>query len=494
MQDDPRLGPFFDLSPAPCLLVGADATIAAANRAWHALGYDPASLAGAELARLLRPGDVEPVRQWLAAPASAEPRVTDLRSAGGTWVRHELRFSRIAEGTTALSAQPVHEAERGLAERAEMAAANWQALSSCLEDFVVTADTSGAVQTLNRDPPGIPPGDLIGKPGSFFTPIAPAERPALRARFEHVVKTGDVLTYETRVAYPDGSIGTFQSRLAPIRASRGIVGVVLVTRDITAQRQAEAARRAAEKSLREHMAQLERSNGELERFASVASHDLQEPLRKILAFAERLDKKFAEEMPATGRDYISRMQDAARRMQSLINDLLVFSRLSTKPQTATEVSLDKLVKSVVSDLEVRIEESGGKVEVGPLPVIHGDPTRLRQLFQNLIANAIKFRRPEEPPIVTIAATVQEDGGREIAHITVADNGIGIEPQYRERVFGIFERLHGRGKYEGTGIGLAICRKICEQQGGTISIDSAGEFGSVFNIVIPVRGAEEEAIA
>ncbi|MEZ4385462.1 MAG: ATP-binding protein, partial [Nannocystaceae bacterium] len=306
-----------------------------------------------------------------------------------------------------------------------------------------------------------------------------------------VVATGESLTYETRVTYPDGSVGNFQSRLGPIRGAKGIIGVVLVTRDITLQRRAEAARRVAEKSLREYMFQLERSNSELERFASVASHDLQEPLRKIQAFSERLSRKYAEGLPQTGQDYIARMQDAARRMQNLINDLLMFSRLSTKGRSNSEIDLDKLLASVVSDLEVRIEESGGKVECGPLPTIEGDRTRMRQLFQNLIANAIKFRRAEAAPVVTISAEVEGEGAAAIATIRVVDNGIGIEPRYRERIFGIFERLHGRGKYDGTGIGLAICRKICEQHGGSIDVADGGEHGTAFIIKIPVQAVEEK---
>ena len=488
MQDAPPGGSFFELSPSPCLVLDAEATIVAANQAWQRLGYSDGELVGKPLSKLLRPSEGPVVGAWLAEPVT--PRHAELRAAGGTWITHELRATPDGE-RVALLAEPARLDEVAQRERAERATANWQALSTCLTDFVVTADRDGAVQTLNRDPPGIPPDALIGRPDSFFTPIAPKDRPALRERFARVVRSGESFTYETRVEYPDGSIGTFQSRLGPIRAASGVTGVVLVTRDITAQRQAEAARNAAEASLREYMTQLERSNGELERFASVASHDLQEPLRKIQAFSDRLDRKFTGSLPQTGRDYIARMQDAARRMQNLINDLLMFSRLSTKGQTVVEVDLARTLRTVVSDLEVRVEESEGRVELGELPVIYGDPMRMRQLFQNLIANAIKFRRPEAPPVVKIRARLEGEGEQQLALIEVEDNGIGIEPRFRERIFGIFERLHGRGKYAGTGIGLAICRKICEQHGGSIEVDAAPEHGTVFRIQIPVHAREEK---
>ncbi|HFE44641.1 MAG TPA: PAS domain-containing sensor histidine kinase, partial [Nannocystis exedens] len=291
---------------------------------------------------------------------------------------------------------------------------------------------------------------------------------------------------ETRVSYPDGSIGTFYSRLGPVRVAGKVVGSVLVTRDITAQRQAEAARHLAEQSLREYMIQLERSNDELERFASVASHDLQEPLRKIQAFSERLERKFTAQLPVTARDYISRMQDAARRMQNLINDLLMFSRLAKEGKAVSDIDLDHIVATVVSDLEVRIEESQAQIEVGPLPKIDGDPLRIRQLLQNLLANAIKFRRPEVAPKVKISAEIVDIEGTDFARVSIADNGIGIEPRYRERIFGIFERLHGRGHYEGTGIGLAICRKICEQHGGRISIANSEAQGTLVVVELPIK--------
>lgn len=187
------------------------------------------------------------------------------------------------------------------------------------------------------------------------------------------------------------------------------------------------------------------------------------------------------------------MQDAAKRMQELINDLLMFSRLSVKKQTYTQVNLAKVLKTVLSDLEVRIEETGGKVHFGALPVLEADPVHMRQLLQNMIGNALKFARTDVPPVVNITAEVVpstlEDIPGSMVRLTIADNGIGIEPRYHDRIFGIFERLHGRGKYEGTGVGLAVCRKIVEQHNGSIGLSSVPGEGTTFTILLPVTQAE-----
>jgi signal transduction histidine kinase len=242
---------------------------------------------------------------------------------------------------------------------------------------------------------------------------------------------------------------------------------------------------------------LEQSNRELQDFASVASHDLQEPLRKIQAFGDRLRSKFAEPLGADGRDYVDRMHAAAARMQTLINDLLSFSRVTTKAQPFAAVDLGGVVRDVVGDLEARIESSGGTVEVGELPTIEADAVQMRQLFQNLIANALKFRRPEVAPVVRVSATVltamptevgtpaDGDGVPGNVEIRVADNGIGFDEKYLDRIFNVFQRLHGREQYEGTGIGLAVCRKIAERHGGSITATSRPGEGTTFVVTLPV---------
>jgi PAS domain S-box-containing protein len=257
-------------------------------------------------------------------------------------------------------------------------------------------------------------------------------------------------------------------------------------------------RKRAEDELRASAARLVQSNRELQDFASVASHDLQEPLRKIQAFGDRLKTKCAAELSDEGRDYLGRMQNAAGRMQALINDLLTFSRVTTKTRPFTPVDLGQVAHEVLADLEVRLAEVGGRVEIADLPTVDADPLQMRQLFQNLIGNALKFRRPEEPPVVRVSAELVPSSearsaltvpAAEACRISVADNGIGFDEKYLDRIFTVFQRLHGRDTYEGNGVGLAVCRRIAERHGGSITAESVPGRGATFIVTLPVRHPE-----
>jgi len=266
-----------------------------------------------------------------------------------------------------------------------------------------------------------------------------------------------------------------------------------------------SARKKAEIEQAHYAAELERSNSELEQFAYVASHDLQEPLRKIRTFSDRLLLKQAEKLDEEGRDSLHRMHNAAARMQSLIDGLLALSRVTTKGQKYEKVDLARVAAEVVSDLEVQIKQVNGRVELEKLPAVQADPLQMHQLFQNLIANGLKFHRDEEPPVVKVSGRYlpgREDRkpGRlsnEQCRIVVEDNGIGFDEKYSKRIFGIFQRLHPRDVYEGTGIGLAICRRIVEQHDGTINAHSVPGKGSTFEVVLPVvplkRKTENDSI-
>ncbi len=245
--------------------------------------------------------------------------------------------------------------------------------------------------------------------------------------------------------------------------------------------------------LKAREAALRRSNQELESFASIASHDLQEPLRKIEAFGDRLKQRCQAALGEDGQMFIERMQGAVKRMRSLINDLLDYSRVTTKARPFVPVALSEVVAGVLSDLQMRLEGSGAEVVATPLPTIDADPTQMRQLFQNLIANALKFHRPGVPPRVEVtAATRIAPSGESRVEIRVSDNGIGFDMKYAERIFGIFQRLHTRAEYEGTGIGLATCRKIVERHGGTITAQSTPGEGATFIIDLPVRQPATES--
>ena len=235
------------------------------------------------------------------------------------------------------------------------------------------------------------------------------------------------------------------------------------------------------KALNKTNTDLLRSNRELENFAYVASHDLQEPLRKIQAFGNLLEEEVGDKL-GEGADYLARMRSAAERMSALINDLLTFSRVATKKEPIKDVALSKVVEGVLSDLEDQIKRTNGRVEVGELPTIMADELQMRQLFQNLIGNALKFHQKDAEPVVTIASrALERDGGYEI---TVSDNGVGFDEKYLDRIFAVFQRLNGRNEFEGTGIGLAVCRKIVERHGGTITARSTPGDGATFIVTLP----------
>jgi len=267
--------------------------------------------------------------------------------------------------------------------------------------------------------------------------------------------------------------------------------------------------REVTRELQVYAEELQRSNRELQDFASVASHDLQEPLRKIQAFGGRLKVKCSDQLNDEGRDYIDRMQRAASRMSVLIEDLLTFSRVTTRGQPFQRTDLNKILREVLIDLEERIEQTGGQVQAEPLPVIDADPMQMRQLFQNLLGNALKFHKPGEPPRVRIQSRlISSTNGHphpppaerrpegmdthtgDWCEISVTDNGIGFDVKYAERIFSIFQRLHGRREYEGTGIGLAVCRKIAERHGGSISATSVPGAGATFSVMLPVHQETE----
>ncbi len=243
-------------------------------------------------------------------------------------------------------------------------------------------------------------------------------------------------------------------------------------------------RQRAEQVLAERSRELARSNAELERMAYIASHDLQEPLRMVASYVQLLERRYAGQLDADAHEFIGFAVDGARRMQALIDDLLTLSRVDTKARPLQQLALGEALEAALRTLRITIEERGAQVAAGELPTVLGDSVQLTQVFQNLLSNAIKFCQAD-PPRVAISA--ERDGA--LWRICVRDNGIGVPPEYRERIFGMFQRLHGRREYAGTGIGLAICQKIVERHGGSIRVEDAEGGGSAFIFTLQAAGRE-----
>jgi PAS domain S-box-containing protein len=341
--------------------------------------------------------------------------------------------------------------------------------------------------------------DLLGKDMHEFVHFCHAggtAPPKEHCPLMSVLVTGKSLSQEDDVfVRRDGSTFPVAYTSSPTFEGGGVIGAVVAFHDITQRKLVEKMLRQSKEQLQQLVAertselettntQLLASNRELQDFASVASHDLQEPLRKIQAFGDRLEAKAAPNLSAEGQDYLRRMRNAAGRMQTLIGDLLQFSRVTTSAQPFGPVDLSKVAAEVLVDLETAVENSGGRVDVRPLPTIDADATQMRQLIQNLIGNALKFRDPGTAPVVILEAETDGQGDR--CRLIVKDNGIGFEEKYLDRIFNVFQRLHTRGTYEGTGIGLAVCRKIAERHGGSITAHSAPGQGSTFVVTLPLR--------
>jgi len=318
----------------------------------------------------------------------------------------------------------------------------------------------------------------FGSPGKLIVD------PEMQKEIDDLNDEGKSWNGEARMRCKDGRILDIFLRVDVVRDEQGKpIGYMGIHSDIT---EMKMIRRKLEKFMEE----LQRSNTELEQFAYIASHDLQEPLRKIQAFGDRLLEKYGNSIDERGKDYMLRMQSAANRMQEMINDLLSYSRVTTRPNPFTETDLNAVVKEAVSDLEARIDKENGKVEISKLPVIKGDRVQLRQLITNIVGNGLKYHKPGVPPVVKISS--ERKNGHCI--LKISDNGIGFDENYSEKIFQPFQRLHGRSEYEGTGIGLAICKKIVLRHKGEITASSKPGEGALFTIILPVKQPDPQPMS
>lgn len=373
-------------------------------------------------------------------------------------------------------AREAREAARGLIVAATQR--ELRELAAALENAVegiAWLDLQGRFTNVNQayaSALGYTPAAMLAMP--WLETAHPKDREKLREAMGKACETGKV-ECEARGLRRDGAEFAMQVVLVARGGPDGQpAGHYCFMRDITA-------RKRAEEALRQSNARLEASNQDLADFAAAASHDMQEPLRKIQAFSDLLKMSHGAALDEQGRQYLDRMYSAAERMRTLVRDLLTLSRVTKAPPAPEVVDLAAVAREVIGDLELRIQAVGGRVRIGELPPVLADPTQMRQLLQNLIGNALKFHRKEVPPEVVITGARVEGGW---CRLEVEDNGIGFEEQYAEAVFAPFRRLHGRGEYDGTGLGLSVCRRIAERHGGTISARSRPGAGSTFIVMLP----------
>jgi PAS domain S-box-containing protein len=345
------------------------------------------------------------------------------------------------------------------------------------DDAIISKDLNGIIRSWNHGAErifGYKAQEIVGQHVSVIT--APDRFNEIPNILDRIRRGESVDHYETKRKTKDGKILTVSLTVSPIRDGAGnVIGASKVARDVTE-------RVAQEKALREANAALRRANADLQQFAYSASHDLQEPLRMVAAYSQLLQKKFGDSLGETAHDYIRHTVEGAARMETLLADLRTYTQVSTAEHEPTEdIDAGEVLNKALANLEVAIKESGASVSSGALPQVCMYEFQLQQLFQNLIGNAIRYRS-SEPPRIHVAAT--REGNEWL--ISVQDNGIGIAPEFKEQIFGIFKRLHSSAQYPGTGMGLAICQRIVERGGGRIWVEPGPGRGSTFFFTVPIR--------
>ncbi len=521
-----QLRQLFEQTPvAICILRGPDQVIEFANermcQLWH---RPPDEVMGKPMFDVLKE----------ARNAGFEEILTSVLTTGETVVRNDMAASLVRNGKletiyVSASYQPMYDAdgrinsvmavatevtEPFLARRKiEESEARFRQLADSMPQIVWTARPDGYLDYFNQQWYEYAGQDRgFGDDGWAFM-LHPEDLQRCFDTWSHSLRTGEFYQIEFRLDNPrnPGVYRWFLTRATAIRNTdaNGEPGAIIkwfgTCTDIDEQKriaellESRVAERTQELSranqnLERSNSELKRSNENLQRFAYVASHDLQEPLRKIQSFGDILKAQHSSEL-GEGVDYIDRMKTAASRMSMLIKDLLAFSRITTHREALAPVSLDKIITGVLADLDLIVQESGASVDITPLPIVRGDPSQLGQLFQNLLANAIKFRRIDKPlriridcrtlPTTELPVLIKMTSeASNFYEISVADNGIGFDEKYVDRIFEVFQRLHGRSQYAGTGIGLAIVQKVVEIHGGAVTASSQPGEGATFQIYLP----------
>ncbi len=440
-------------------------------------------------------GAALPLEQWPLARVLRGEELRDCevrvrRITGAAWERifsYGGSLVRDPQGHPRLAVLTVNDITAR--KQAEEAKSQLAAIVEFSDDAILSKDLDGIIRTWNAGAErllGYRAEELVGQP---ITRLLPAEQSEEEDEILRRLRRGEYVEhFETVRVAKDGRRVDVSATISPLRAADGtIIGASKILRDITKIKRAEEALRQANQKLQEQADELVTVNKDLEQFAYIASHDLQEPLRAVAGFVTLLKQRYQGRLDEKADSYINAAVEGATRMQALINGLLEYSRVGTRGSVPALASAQEALEEALKNLQTLIQESSAIVTSAPLPCVRADAIQLTHVFQNLIANALKFRS-EQTPEVHVGSRREDDAWL----FWVRDNGIGIDPQYRERIFLIFQRLHTRTRYPGTGIGLAICKRIVERHGGKIWVESQPGQGSTFYFTLPDKGEAHES--
>jgi len=493
-ETEARYRGLLEAAPDAMIVVNQAGKIVLLNiQAEKQFGYHRDELLGQEIKNILPQGFAEPpIADGTRTAATAlmqqigtEIELYGRRKDGGDFpIEIMLSPQKSAEGilvTAAIRDVSLRkDAEKHLAQMVRELSVKHRLLDSVVEgttDFIYIRDLEHCYTLVNSALAKLFGRTVSEVQGRNLRELIPTDRYDVIAQSDQeIARTGATCTIE-EIAEIDGITRFFLTTKGPYRdADQKIIGTLGISREITE-------RKRSEQQLVKTVGELKRSNDELQQFAYVASHDLQEPLRMVASYTQLLARRYKGRLDPEADEFIAYAVDGCNRMQGLIQDLLIYSRAGTDGRTRREISSENALKEALTNLRATIEESGAVVTHGSLPAITMDDTQLVQVFQNLVGNAVKYRSPEVP---RVHVTAKKNGGNEWI-FGVRDNGVGIDPQYFERIFILFQRLHGRNEFEGTGIGLAICKKVLERLGGRIWVESQPEKGSTFHFTLPERG-------